>query len=50
MYAVFRLIKDDSEDIPTFEELGYMPQQIQTIGNLTVPEGVYRFIRPYRIR
>ncbi len=30
VYAVFRLIKDDSEDIPTFEELGYMPQPRQS--------------------
>lgn len=41
VYAVFRLIKDDSEDIPTFEELGYMPQQIQTIRRmLQRPEGI----------
>ncbi|EOW6026854.1 ATPase, T2SS/T4P/T4SS family, partial [Escherichia coli] len=41
VYAVFRLIKDDSKDIPTFEELGYMPQQIQTIRRmLQRPEGI----------
>nr|WP_250696485.1 hypothetical protein [Escherichia coli]AQZ20321.1 hypothetical protein pLishui142-1_00052 [Escherichia coli] len=51
VYAVFRLIKDDSEDIPTFEELWlHATTNPDNQANVTTPGRNYRFIRPYRVR
>ncbi|OCQ52560.1 Toxin coregulated pilus biosynthesis protein T [Photorhabdus australis subsp. thailandensis] len=41
LYAVMRLIKDDGAQVPSFELLGFLPQQISTIKRLLCrPEGI----------
>lgn len=47
LYAVLRLIKDDSSHIPTFGMLGYHPKQEQTIRRiLQRPEGIITLSGP----
>lgn len=47
LYAVMRLIKNDSDNIPTFEQLGYLPEQTQLIRKtLTRPEGIVMLSGP----
>lgn len=41
LYAVLRLIKDDSQHIPTFSMLGYHPEQERAVRRmLQRPEGI----------
>lgn len=41
LYVVMRLIKDDSGKVPTFEELGFLPQQIAVLKKILMrSEGI----------
>ncbi|STK08197.1 Type IV pilus (ATPase) [Escherichia coli] len=47
LYAVLRLIKDDSQQIPTFSMLGYHPDQERTLRRiLQRPEGIITLSGP----
>ncbi|MBS9568755.1 ATPase, T2SS/T4P/T4SS family, partial [Escherichia coli] len=47
LYAVLRLIKDDSLQIPTFSMLGYHPEQERTLRRiLQRPEGIITLSGP----
>ncbi|EEQ5323099.1 Flp pilus assembly complex ATPase component [Escherichia coli] len=47
LYAVLRLIKDDSQQIPTFSMLGYHPEQERTLRRiLQRPEGIITLSGP----
>ncbi len=51
LYAVLRLIKDDSLQIPTFSMLGYHPEQERTLRRiLQRPGRYYHALRTNRFR
>ncbi len=51
LYAVLRLIKDDSQHIPTFSMLGYHPEQERAVRRMLAATGGHRDpLWPHRFR